>query len=91
MAPSEADLKQTEPKDKASHFQGMTLMTMRRQIPERRVKLRKQRVILVAGMKPGAEIMQKRRDGSEICRGFYRPPAVGFMGGSTWFKDPRSG
>lgn len=45
----------------------MTLITMRSQILEIGVKLRKQRVNFDAGMKPGAEIEQKRRDGSEIC------------------------
>lgn len=45
----------------------MTLITMRSQILGMRVKLRKQRVKLDAGVKPGAEIEQKRRDGSEIC------------------------
>lgn len=37
-APKGADLKQAEPKATASHFQGMTLITVRNQMLERRRK-----------------------------------------------------
>lgn len=44
--PKGADLKQAEPKDKASHFRGMTLITVGNQMLERRMRLRKLRARL---------------------------------------------
>lgn len=55
LAARGADQKQAEPKYKASHFKGMTLITMGNQMLERRVQLRKLRTRLGTEINPGAK------------------------------------
>lgn len=65
-APKGDDLKQAEPKAKASHFQGMTLITVENQMLERRRKAKEaESQVRRRDKARSKELVQKGRDASE--------------------------